>query len=64
MPKEKESFRDNIELISEQFPGRLQITQTEAASVLGINRRYISKYVKINSFGKVGIADLARAISG
>lgn len=64
MPREKESYRDNIELISKAFPGKLQLGICEASKYMGIDTRTLKKRVKINQFGKIGIADLARAISG
>ena len=64
MAMEKEAYRDNIELIKEMCPGKLQFDKTEAARMLKIDPRTLEKHVKINVFGKVSVADLARGISG
>ena len=64
MAKEKEAYRDNIALLREMFPGRVQLGKVEAAQLLHVDTRAINKYVKTNEFGKVSISDLARAISG
>lgn len=38
MPREKETFRDNLESLRAYFPGRETITIPEAAAYLGIDR--------------------------
>lgn len=39
MPREKETFRDNLASLREHFPGREQISVSEAARYLGVNKR-------------------------
>lgn len=39
MPREKETFRDNLASLREAFPGKEVITMPEASRYLGIDRR-------------------------
>ncbi len=64
MPREKESYRDNVELLREEFPGQIQLNKCVVAKYLGVDPRSVKKHVKVNEFGKISISDLARAISG
>ena len=41
MPREKETFRDNLESLRERFPGREQISVPEAAKYLGVAKEHI-----------------------
>lgn len=39
MPREKEGFRDQLERLSERYPGREAIGIEEAAEIVGLDRR-------------------------
>lgn len=39
MPREKETFRDNLASLREAFPGKEVITMPEASRYLGVDRR-------------------------
>ena len=41
MPREKETYRENLASLREAFPGREQISVSEAARYLGVNKRRI-----------------------
>ena len=41
MGREKETFRDNLESLRAQFPGREQISVPEAAKYLGVTKERI-----------------------
>lgn len=38
MPREKETYRDNLEALRERFPGREIISVPEAAGYLGVSK--------------------------
>lgn len=41
MPREKETFRDNLESLRDRFPGKEQISVPEAAKYLGVTKERI-----------------------
>ena len=41
MPREKETYRDNLESLRAHFPGREQISVPEAAKYLGVSKERI-----------------------
>jgi hypothetical protein len=43
MAREKENYRENLELIRSMYPSRLTITIEEAAAVLGRGRKSLLK---------------------
>lgn len=42
MAREKQTYRDNLESLRAAYPGREQITLSEAASYLGVSRRRVA----------------------
>jgi hypothetical protein len=39
MTREKELYRDNLQLLKEKYPDKLTFTLNEAAALLGVDRR-------------------------
>ena len=62
MPKEKASYRDNLERILEAFPDKEMLTRKDAAAFLGRDVRTIDKHLVFTKMG-ISKASLARQIS-
>lgn len=68
MPREKEAYRDNLEILRDMFPGRITISIPEAAKAIGMkpeNYRADRSWPRIAK-GKqevVSLGDLARRVS-
>lgn len=64
MPREKELYRDNLEIFTrralEQFPNKCIFTQKEAAELLGVN---VKELRRRNIRFPVTLPELARAFS-
>lgn len=43
MPREKESFRDNLERINEKFPNQELLSKKEVAAYCGLDHRTVAK---------------------
>ena len=65
MPREKESYRDNLELIMERYPGKMMLTVKEISALWGKDQRTVKKAVEkyIVPHNGVSIAVLARMMS-
>ena len=50
MPKEKELFRDNLEILNEKFPNKFLLTSTEVVEFTGLERHAVKK--KFNFDGR------------
>ena len=62
MAREKESYRDNIERISERFPGKEMLTVAEVVVYTGLDRRTVKKLFEFRE-NYISIAKLARGMS-
>ena len=63
MPREKESYRDNVERIMAAFPNKEVIKPTELANWLGLDVRTVYKYFPIKKGIGISVAVLARCLS-
>ncbi len=63
MPREKEDYRNNLELIIEKFPGKNTLTAKEVAEFLGRDVRTVNKIFDFKKGIGISIATLARALS-
>ena len=65
MPREKPAYRDNLELISSQFPGKALISFAELVKFFGRNRRTVRKWLDAHDMkgDYFSVATLARAMS-
>ena len=62
MPREKESYRDNVERIKEVYPTKELLIAKEVADFVGLDFRTVKKMYKFN--GKyISVASLARQMS-
>ena len=63
MPREKESYRDNLERIKEKYPDKEMLRICEVSEFLGIHRRTIKKMFDFNDRNYISVASLARQMS-
>lgn len=63
MPREKESYRDNLERIKEKYPHKEMLTTQEVANFMGLDRRTVKKMFSFNPFNYIAVAVLAREMS-
>lgn len=63
MPREKESYRDNLERIVTRFPNKELLNKKEVAEFIGYDVRYVNKYFEFLPCGKISLASLARQMS-
>ena len=62
MPKEKELFRDNLQILNERFPDKFLLTSTEVVEFTGLERHAVKK--KFNFDGRyITKTQLARDLS-
>ena len=62
MPREKESYRDNLERISEKFPSQELLTVKDVATFCGLDRRTVARLYSFKSC-YISKAVLAREMS-
>ena len=48
MPKEKELFRDNLQILNEVFPDKFLLTSTDVEKFTGLERHTIKKKFKFD----------------
>lgn len=48
MPREHESYRDNLELIADRYPGKVMLNIAEVSELLGICRNTVKKTIPMN----------------
>lgn len=63
MPREKEGYRANLEMLMEAFPGRLTVKATELSKWFGQDVRTIKRYYPIKPDGTISLVTLARCLS-
>ena len=68
MSRERPAFRDNMEMLLEATGGKTMIRLSEAATVLGVNKRTLEateglKVVQVGKSRMVSVATLARWLS-
>lgn len=59
MPREKECFRDNLERISNAFPGKEILTKRDVISFTGRGYYFVSTHFKFNG-SNISKVELAR----
>ena len=62
MPREKECFRDNLERISERFPGKEMLSIKEVTDYTGLDRKTVKKLFEFRE-SYISIVKLARGMS-
>lgn len=62
MSREKECFRDNLERISERFPGRELLTVQDVSQYTGMDRRTVKKLFEF-THNYISVVNLARGLS-
>ena len=63
MPKEKDGYRLNIELLNDRFPDKDMLNVNEVMQFTGKTYHTVMKHIRFNSMRMVSKADLARQIS-
>ena len=63
MPREKASYRDNLERIKEMYPDKEMLSLQEASKFIGLDWRTVKKMFPFNKFNKISVATLAREMS-
>ena len=63
MPREKESYRDNLERIVARFPNKELLNKKDVAEFVGCDARNVNKYFDFLPCGKISLASLARQMS-
>ena len=63
VPREKLSYRDNLERLDESFPGREMLTVTDVSNFTGVCRRVAKKMFSFNQNNYISKATLAREMS-
>lgn len=63
MPREKDSYRDNLERIKDAYPDKEMLSLKETADFIGLNYRTVKKMFSFNRFNKISVAMLAREMS-
>ena len=63
MGREKDCFRDNIELMNRRFPNKDMLNIKDVMTFTGKNRDTVKKHIRFNTMGLVSKADLSRQIS-
>ena len=63
MPKEKESYRDNLERLDKAFPDTEMLTATEVSGFLGLHRQTVVKWFSFNVHKRISKCTLAREMS-
>ena len=64
MPREKDGYRDNIELLNERFPDKQMLTYAECAEFMGCSLRTAQRKIRINpAIGRITKADFARQVT-
>ena len=48
MPREKELFRDNLQILNERFPDKFLLTSTEVVEFTGLERHAVKKKFKFS----------------
>lgn len=63
MPREKLSYRDNLERLNEMFPDKELLTRVDVAKFTGLHRQTVAKWFSFSCHGMTSKATLAREIS-
>lgn len=63
MPREKEGYRETLEMLMMVFPNRFTVKATELSKWLGKDVRTIKKHYPIKADGTISLAMLARCLS-
>lgn len=63
MPREKASYRDNLERLDEAFPDKEMLTITDVSAFVGVCYRVAKKWFSFNENNYISKATLAREMS-
>ena len=63
MPREKENYRTNLEILMKLFPRRIAVKASELAKVMGIDTRTVKRKYQIGPSGMISLATLASKLS-
>lgn len=63
MGRERESFRDNLELLQKLYPDKLMFSIQETMEATGLTYKVVKKNFKFNENKRISICDLARQMS-
>lgn len=63
MPREKESYRDNLERVHERFPDKECLTISDVQAFTGFGYRHVKKRFEFAKDNTISKAKLARALS-
>ncbi len=64
MPREKPSYRDNLEMIVSRFPDKTLLTVTDVAQFCGVSRAVAKKLFSFDApKNYISVAKLAREMS-
>ena len=63
MPREKESYRDNIERIKEMYPNKELLTTNDVSRFTGLYKATVKKKFEFAKNGYISVASLARQMS-
>ena len=65
MSREKEGYRENLELLNERYPDHDMLTAKEVAVFLGVSEQTTRRRIRFNpATRRVSKADLARQVGG
>lgn len=63
MPREREGYRENIELLNERFPDKDMLNQKEVAAFIGCSVDTVRRRIRFNPATKrITKSDLARQV--
>lgn len=63
MSREKEGYRDTMELLNERYPDKDMLTVNDVARFIGVSRNSVKKKIRFNeATNRVSKCDLARQV--
>lgn len=63
MPREKESYRDNLERIKDAYPTKEMLNIKEVVDFTGLSRNAVVRMFTFNKNNYIAVATLAREMS-
>lgn len=63
MAREKQGFRDNLELLKQLYPNKLMFSIQETMQATGLSYKMVKKNFTFNENKFISICDLARQMS-
>ena len=62
MPREKLSYRDNLEMLTRKYPDRIMLSISEVAQATGYSKQYTGRRFKFDG-RRIAITELAKQLS-